>query len=276
MLIRALTRSEVDSTAVAWARLEGWNPGLHDAEIFARAYPEAFVGAEIDGRIVATLSATRYGDDFAFVGFYIVEPEYRGRGIGREIWTGALDRHGHRNVGLDGVVAQIENYRRSGFAIDYHNRRYRGIGGGKPSGMARPARAADIAAIVAYDERCFPGKRSEFVERWVMQPGAFAYVIDGWKDLSGYAVMRPCFEGWKIGPLFADDRAGAQALLDDLCARIPGDNFYLDVPTIHHDAIAIVTRAKMDVVFETARMYTRGRPQFSVERCFGVTTFELG
>ena len=32
----------------------------------------------------------------------------------------------------------------------------------------------------------------------------------------------------------------------------------------------------MEPVFETARMYTAGRPPFSLERCFGVTSFELG
>ncbi len=32
----------------------------------------------------------------------------------------------------------------------------------------------------------------------------------------------------------------------------------------------------MTPIFETARMYKNGAPQTRLERCFGVTTFELG
>jgi hypothetical protein len=32
----------------------------------------------------------------------------------------------------------------------------------------------------------------------------------------------------------------------------------------------------MTPVFETARMYKNGRPEIGLERCFGVTSFELG
>ena len=37
--IRNMSRPEVDQL-VSWAAHEGWNPGLHDAELFWRADPE--------------------------------------------------------------------------------------------------------------------------------------------------------------------------------------------------------------------------------------------
>ena len=51
--IRPLTREEFD-IAVEWAANEGWNPGLHDADVFWKTDPEGYVGAELDGELVAT------------------------------------------------------------------------------------------------------------------------------------------------------------------------------------------------------------------------------
>ena len=41
-----------------------------------------------------------------------------------------------RTVGLDGVVAQQDNYRRSGFALAWRNARYEGLGTGTPVSAA--------------------------------------------------------------------------------------------------------------------------------------------
>jgi hypothetical protein len=75
-----MTKEEV-STAVAWAAREGWNPGLADAEYFYTAYTGGFFCAELDGKIVGTISVVNYDDRFSFYGFFVVNPAYRARGI---------------------------------------------------------------------------------------------------------------------------------------------------------------------------------------------------
>jgi hypothetical protein len=90
-------------------------------------------------------------------------------------------------------------------------------------------------------------------------------------------VLRPCREGYKIGPLFADDPAIAEILFLALKARAgAGDKIYLDTPEANPQALALARRHSMKVVFETARMYTKGAPPLPMDRLFGVTTFELG
>ncbi len=44
--IRNMIRSEVDAL-VAWDEREGWNPGLHDAEVFWATDPDAFIAADL-------------------------------------------------------------------------------------------------------------------------------------------------------------------------------------------------------------------------------------
>src|SRR5438045_764066 len=97
-------------------------------------------GTTVFGRLggpVAPISCVRYGDDFGFVGQYIVAPEHRGRGFGLRIWTAGLARLGGRNVGLDGVLDQVPNYDRSGFRFSHHHVRY----GGTVAGRSLPGRA---------------------------------------------------------------------------------------------------------------------------------------
>jgi Acetyltransferase (GNAT) domain len=94
--------------------------------------------------------------------------------------------------------------------------------------------------------------------------------------LAGWGVIRPCRQGWKIGPLVADDRAAAEALLSALLASCGGSEIFLDVPSINHDAIALAESLGLAPVFETARMYTGAIRPLRLERIFGVTTFELG
>src|SRR5829696_8927953 len=88
--------------AISMAAPEGWNPGLDDAERFLAADPDSFLATEREGETVATVSCVLYGDSYAFIGFYIVRSDLRGRGIGSPLFERALRRAGGRVVGLDG------------------------------------------------------------------------------------------------------------------------------------------------------------------------------
>src|SRR6266851_10508958 len=119
-------RPEEIALAVDWAAAEGWNPGLADASCFATVDPQGFLIGELDGRAAATISCVNYDERFAFLGFYIVRPDLRGRGYGLRIWNAAIAHAGTRAIGLDGVLAQQENYKKSGFVLAYPNIRYGG------------------------------------------------------------------------------------------------------------------------------------------------------
>src|SRR4051794_28615575 len=111
--IRPLSGAELN-LALDWAAAEGWNPGLGDAACFRRADEGGFLGLFLGDRMVASISVVAYDSALAFLGLYIVLPEFRGRGLGLTLWQAGIARLGDRVVGLDGVVAQQENYARSG------------------------------------------------------------------------------------------------------------------------------------------------------------------
>ena len=267
-----------------WAALEGWNPGVHDAEAFHATDPEGFLFGVLEGTPVALISAVRYGAGFGFLGLYIVRPEYRGRGYGMRVWEAAMARLRGRTVGLDGVPSQQDNYRKSGFVLAHRNVRYRGIGepatgrAALPAGrQLRPLAALPFAQLIDYDRAFFADERSAFVRSWISRPltQALGWVVEG--RLCGYAVMRPCRNGYKIGPLFADTPAGAEALFAALHARVPtGAEFFLDVPQCQPEALALAQRHGLSPVFDTARMYAGPPPEIALARTYGITSFELG
>ncbi|HSH94361.1 MAG TPA: GNAT family N-acetyltransferase, partial [Roseimicrobium sp.] len=129
--VRVMTRNDLDF-AVGLAAKEGWNPGVLDADSFFQADPQGFLIGMLDDHPVACISAASYGGVFGFLGFYIVVPEHRGKGFGIRIWKAAMERLRGQVIGLDGVVAQQENYRKSGFALAYRNIRYGGMIGSLP------------------------------------------------------------------------------------------------------------------------------------------------
>ncbi|MFA6242047.1 MAG: GNAT family N-acetyltransferase [Candidatus Hydrogenedentales bacterium] len=275
--IEIASRAEVD-IAVAYAAQEGWNPGNSDAACFYAADPQGFLVGRVDGEIVATISAVRYGVGFGFIGLYIVCPEYRGKGYGRPIFEEAVRRLSDvASVGLDGVVAQQQNYMKSGFILAYRNIRFEGVGGGDAPAEITPIEDVPFDAVLRYDASCFAVPREAFLRAWLSQPDAHVCcALAPCGALSGYGVIRPCRNGFKIGPLFADDANVADALYRALISKAPGAPVFLDVPEVNPAAVALAKRYGLSQCFETARMYKGEPPGVPVERVFGVTTFELG
>lgn len=276
--IRTMTRQEVN-IAIDWAVEEGWNPGIYDADCFYAADPNGFLVGLLDDEPVATISAVKYGSSFGFLGFYMVKPEYRGKGYGMQVWNAGLKLLNGRNIGLDGVVAQQDNYKRSGFALAYSNVRYQGFGGGNYSADSSIVPLSTVAFddICAYDKPFFPDNRREFLRFWIDQPQCTALGIVQDNKLAGYGVLRACRTGYKVGPLFADSPEYAEQLFLALNAYAPeGAPVFLDIPAVNSAAIELVNRHNMIVSFETARMYTGQIPDLPINRLFGVTTFELG
>lgn len=277
--IKPLSGADIQ-TAVDWAAREGWNPGHQDAACFASVDPQGFWGGFLDGQMIACISVVNYGEAFSFLGFYIVAPEFRGQGYGYALWHKALKHAGSRVVGLDGVVDQQDNYRRSGFSLAYRNIRF----GGVPSGVLATSPEFDVqvltksaAELEALDARVFPAPRPDFWQQWLGTEGHVSFAAYQRGSLAGFGTLRPCGSGCKIGPLLAVSRPAAEALLARLLQELPAwQEVFLDVPEPHAAAVEMARSLGLEPVFETARMYRGPAPQLEMDVIYGVTSFELG
>lgn len=276
--IRRMKEAEVQ-IAVDWARNEGWNPGLSDAKCFYQADPQGFFIGFLDDEPIAVGSAVVYSDNFAFCGFYIVKPEFRKQGYGLKLTEERLKYTGDRVTGIDGVLENISKYEKIGYVVSHKQIRYERTG--KSSFSVSPSivdvRTIPFHQLEEFDRRYFQAPRSNFLRCWIQQDHSYAlgYLID--QELGGYGVIRKCFNGYKIGPLFANTPSIAQALFEALCAKIGEEPVYLDIPEPNQNAQLLVNHYQMTPKFEVIRMYRNGFPDINLEKgIYGVTTFELG
>ena len=283
MDVRPMTRDELD-VLVEWAALEGWNPGLHDADAFWAADPAGFVAAELDGEVVGGGSIVTHGPRYGFMGFFIVRPEFRGQGLGRELWFTRRNRLLDRlepgaAIEMDGVFAMEAFYATGGFVTQHRDLRFAGVAvasdGGATTGVVDVA-DVPFAAIEAYDRGHFAGERAAFLRRWLAPPGGHALAVIEEERCRGYTVLRPARAGYRFGPLFADDPDVAEALYVAATARVPGEEVFLAVPERNVAAMALVERHGLHEVFGCARMTLGPPPTLPWDEIFGVTCYELG
>lgn len=275
--IRGLTVPQVEEL-VGWAALEGWNPGHGDAAAFHAADPEGFIGCFVDGRLAAGISAVRYGAGFGFVGLYICHPDFRGKGLGRRVWDAGMAHLADRVIGLDGVLEQQANYGRMGFHPAYETVRW--------SIERMPALPAsftrceaitegDVAEVLALDRAFFAAPREDFLSAWLQRPRR-AFLCRRQGTVAGYAVVRSCLSGYKIGPLYATDGRTAEDLLKVCLANLRGEEVHLDVPEYQEGFHYLLGRLGFRRGFQTARMYRGEPPSVQKTGVYAVTTLELG
>jgi len=277
--IEQMTSKEVD-VAVEWARQEGWNPGIHDSECFYNTDPKGFFAAKVNGEILGTISIVKYSESFGFAGFYIVRPDLRHKGIGAILYQFFEQYSKGFNVGIDGVLEMQPTYERHGIICSHKNSRYAGVAKSTANFSARckSINQKDLPDITLFDSEYFSTNRIQFLKYWLFQKDANAFMVkdDKTEKISGYGVIRKCYQGHKIGPLFANTPIIANQLFESLTATVPGEEVFLDVPEPNLSAVELAQRNNMKPVFATVRMYTKKIPNLPLNRIYGVTSFELG
>ncbi|WP_413207065.1 GNAT family N-acetyltransferase [Rhodospirillum sp. A1_3_36] len=281
--VRQASEPEAAAQLIDWARAEGWNPAPTDAATFHAADPKGWWLAEtLGGEAIGGLSLVHSDDrSFAFLGLYIVQPDWRGKGVGLATWNAALQNCTADTVGLDGVPAQQANYAKSGFSLSFTSHRFSFSADALPP--TKSEGLIDLAGppgpdLLALDQTtAYPASRQTFLSRWYTQPGSMArgLVRDG--TLVGCGVIRACHQGHKVGPLIAPDLEGALHLLAALSEAAGARELILDIPEINPLGATLARELAAETAFECARMVRGASPApLDLDRLWGITTFELG
>lgn len=272
-------------SAIAWAGKEGWNPISHAAEAYYALDPHGYFLLRDQKHTIATISKVKYKQGLAFIGFYIVDPAYRGQGYGKYLWDAIVkDLNKDAYVALDGVVAQISNYQTSGFELYTTTSRYYQhvncllqIYEISPTHVTFCDEVA-MEDLIAYDQSVFSQAREGFLMHLLKLPDAKRLIAHDKKRICGYGQILKAKDGYRISPLFADDFDIAAYIFNHLCQTVKENlPIYIDIPDNHKDAKAFVELFQLEKSFETARMYYHNKqPKRLEHKEFGRTTLELG
>src|SRR5690606_27202654 len=128
------------------------------------------------------------------------------KGYGKAIWDAGIASAAGRTIGLDGVVAQQDNYRKSGFELVHRSARWGGVVSASDDAtdlLIEEVTPRSLGAILAFDRDCFPRARPYFLTAWLAPSTTrhSLWVREG-DVVLGYGTIRQSVTGYKIGPLF--------------------------------------------------------------------------
>jgi GNAT superfamily N-acetyltransferase len=278
--VRTMNQQELADYPLTWAINEDWHPGDYDAEYFHATDPNGFFLGVLEDEPIAAMSAVKYDADFGFIGMYLVKPDYRGQGFGFSVWQQGMAYLQHRNIGLDGTIAQQANYQKSGFKTAYRHLRFQTQGLGQQ--LPQDAQVVELSQVALntvqnYDAQVFPANRRDFIRRWIIQRRGVALGIVRDQQLTAYGVIRACHGGYRIGGWYADTINEAEVLLLALLNHAPlSCPVWIDVPDVNSAAMKLIAHYNMTMIFDVLRMYTRTAPVVDLTKVFGITSLELG
>ena len=221
--IRLLFESDI-SAAMKLKEAAGWNQTEADWRRLIKLEPNGCFAAIENDRLVGTTTTTTYGDDLAWIGMVLVDPQYRRRGIATRLMETAL-------AYLDGKVAVIKLdataegspvYEKFGFKAESLVERWRGAVESRSVG--RDDMAVNLEELLALDRRAFGADRSRLIKS--LFDDSPVRVRNG----SGYALARAGTRATYIGPVVATDAAQVENLLDRVMGQLSG-SVYIDFNT---------------------------------------------
>jgi GNAT superfamily N-acetyltransferase len=219
--------------AMRLKELARWNQTESDWRRLLELEPRGCFCASSDGRLVGTTTTTTYGDELAWVGMVLVDPEYRRRGVATRLMETALDYLKERvaAVKLDATPDGRPVYERFGFRVESLVERWMGTArmfDARAEGCEtfEPARRGELLAL---DREAFGADRSKLIESLLADACVAPMAAAADQRLTGYALARRGSSAAYVGPLVATDAGQAAALFDGLLSQLVGQRIYVDL-----------------------------------------------
>ncbi|KAL0096415.1 acyl-CoA N-acyltransferase [Phycomyces blakesleeanus] len=316
LTIRPCTPKELKEYFHQWTISEGWNPIKYNAELTRLSYlmyPQGFLVGTVpvtdQEKVITIIAGFRHSNSSGFIGYYVTDPEFRGKGYGYPLFKKALNSmQDCKYVGLYAMPVMADKYRSAGFDItSWDIERYRS--GSLESFLEQFSQVptplepyvvdiseAPIDQLVSLDEKYNGVPRPTFMQKWIKshiegsKEGLFgvALVKDG--QVLGYGCARPSEESFRIGPLYAHTAEQAKEILKGLASKAvevfptlnspdrkpSGCLLDLDTCTENKDAMDMIKYFQWTPVFRAIRMWRTNQPPENTNGLYGVTSIEIG
>ena len=226
--IRLLFESDIPA-AMKLKEAAGWNQTEADWLRLLRLEPNGCFAAIENDQLVGTTTTTTYGDELAWIGMVLVDPQYRRRGIATRLMETALAYLDARVavVKLDATADGYRVYEKFGFKHESLVERWRG--NVKARSIEREGATIEPEALLALDRSAFGADRSRLVKSLIDDSRvAPVLVTDDSGSLSGYALARAGTRATYIGPVVTTNAAKVENLLDQSLDQLSG-SVYIDL-----------------------------------------------
>jgi GNAT superfamily N-acetyltransferase len=216
--IRLLTTGDL-SDAFGLSATAGWNQRIADWRMLLQLAPAGAFTAVTGSHLVGTAIGIDYGT-FGWIAMMLVEPAWRGRGLGARLLEAAIDAvPPERPIRLDATPLGRPLYRRYGFEDEATLTRHvaetvnpRVDESAAPSCHVRRLTAADLPAIAALDSAVFGADRRTLLDWTLRGAPHYAHVVESEAGMH-YCLGRAGRLFDQIGPVVTADDEMATALV---------------------------------------------------------------
>jgi len=237
--IRLMTPADT-SAGMRLKELAGWNQTEEDWRRFLDAGPEGCFVAEWNGHVAGTVTTIVYGGVLAWIGMVLVDPQFRGRGIGTALLTRALEYLSTRQVPcvkLDATPEGRPIYEKLGFHAEYAIER-RALR--RPNNARAPVPAPHrtnpgngsgreaFDRILTMDREVFGADRSALLRSVASAAPQFVIAVPQGSGLEGYGLGRRGSRADHLGPWAAHTAPAARKVLEQFLARSRREVVFVD------------------------------------------------
>ncbi len=238
-----------------WAN---WNQVKADWQLLLEMSMGGTFVATFDGRPVGTVVTVPYEEAFNWIGMVLVNPAFRGKGIGTRLLQVALDYAAPIGpVLLDATAMGQPLYTSLGFqSIGEIARLELSLPVSIPTSvnlLIRPMRHNDLIHLMAYDQHKAKFNRATVLRDFFQRSPRYAFVAYQNEALVGYCLGRAGSRFEHLGPLVANQQEIAVALLAHALAAAPQRPLIMDIPLIHTGWQAYLLQQG----FSLQRLFTR-------------------
>lgn len=211
--------------------IAGWNQTAADWERFLRQSPEGCFVAQVEGRVVGTATTITYEGRFAWIGMVLVEPGFRGRGIGTRLLHQTIEHLDARRVPtlkLDATPQGKPLYEKLGFVAEYAIERWMLKRAPRAEILREPVPPPDLGEILKPDREAFGADRSQLLQSLHREAPGLTLKVGHPSGVAGYALGRRGSRADHLGPWVGHDEATAAWLLEEFLRRSTRDTVFVD------------------------------------------------
>jgi ribosomal protein S18 acetylase RimI-like enzyme len=260
--IRRLVEKDIEF-AYQMVIAEGWNDGKNDVKRMFNYEPNGSFIAEAKGSPVGHVFTVNYGR-LGWIGWLIVKPEYRRKGVGTLLMKRAVDyllRCRVETIKLEAVPEISDLYRKLGFVDEFDSMRFRGICRKKlpRKGICTSLMKRDeVSEIARFDSDYFGADRRKVLNSIYQENPKLCFVSYDGPVVAGYILCRKAMSGHKLGPFVCNPQTPqvARELLTTLVRELGQDTtIYAGVPVVNEEATRVFREFGFEQYSKSIRMY---------------------
>ena len=259
--------------AMKLKRQAGWNQLEEDWEFLISEGGNANLLAAYNGEKAGTATTINYQKRFSWIGMVLVDPDYRGNGIGRALLTKSIEYAATMGtVRLDATPQGKNLYDTMGFKTECELARFeRSEIADKipePNSDCRLMTNNDLNSLLEKDAQIFGANRKPVLNYFYKNSPGYAFVsLNDEGGISGYCFGRSGSEFEQIGPIVAETVESAGDVLVSAMENCKDKKIITDAFTKNQKWIDFLEKAGFSVQRPFFRMF-RGKLEYPGKREF--------